>query len=58
MPDHGHGSPVEEQVEALGGGEYRITPLNLFMAGVWEVTLEMTGADDVTDEVVFTVCVD
>jgi hypothetical protein len=58
MPDHGHGTPVEEQVTDLGGGEYEITSLNLFMPGLWVVTLDVTNADDETDEVVISVCIE
>jgi YtkA-like len=58
MPDHGHGTPVEEQVTELGAGEYEVSVLNLFMAGLWRVTLDVTGADDETDSVEFFVCVD
>lgn len=57
MPDHGHGSPVETHITDLGGGEYELAPLNLFMAGLWTVTFEVTS-DGETDEVVFSVCVD
>ena len=58
MPDHGHGSPVEEEVTDLGAGEYEATPLNLFMAGFWTVTFDVTDAEGTTDSVVFNVCVD
>lgn len=58
MPDHGHGSAVEETVTDLGGGEYELDPLNLFMAGFWAVTLEITDADGTTDEVMIGVCVE
>ncbi|MEX1367713.1 MAG: FixH family protein [Nannocystaceae bacterium] len=58
MPDHGHGSAVEESVTELGAGEYEIEPLNLFMAGLWEVTLVLTDADGEADEVMFAVCVE
>lgn len=58
MPDHGHGSAVEEDVTDLGGGQYTLDPLNLFMAGYWEVTLEVTDADGNEDEVMIGVCVE
>jgi hypothetical protein len=58
MPDHGHGTPVEEQVTELGGGEYEIQSLNLFMPGLWVITLDVTNADDETDEVVISVCIE
>ena len=58
MPDHGHGSAVEETVTDLGAGEYTLDPLNLFMAGLWQVTLELTDEDGETDEVMISVCVE
>jgi hypothetical protein len=58
MPDHGHGSSVEEQVTEMGGGRYMLDPLNLFMAGFWQVTIEITDADGTTDEVMIGVCVE
>lgn len=41
MPDHGHGTPVTPVIsfdEATG--EYTVTPLYLFMAGVWRIQFE------------------
>jgi hypothetical protein len=58
MPDHGHGTPVEEVVLDQGGGLYQVDPLNLFMAGYWEVTFEITDAEGNPDEVMFGVCVE
>lgn len=55
MPDHGHGSPVQVEVEALENGEYRIEPINLFMAGYWEITITSEAP---ADAVVFKVCVE
>ncbi|MEM7159071.1 MAG: FixH family protein [Myxococcota bacterium] len=58
MPDHGHGTAVEEEVVELSAGEFELSPLNLFMAGYWEVTLELTDAEGGTDEVMVAVCVE
>jgi hypothetical protein len=58
MPDHGHGSPVEEGVTEGGGGEYTMDPLNLFMAGFWAVSIELVDAEGEVDEVMFGVCVE
>jgi hypothetical protein len=55
MPDHAHGSPVPVEVEALEDGEYRIEPINLFMAGYWEITITSEAP---ADAVVFKVCVE
>ncbi len=58
MPDHGHGSSVEEEVTEMGGGQYMMNPLNLFMAGYWEVTIDIADADGNEDEVMIGVCVE
>jgi len=58
MPDHGHGSPVQAEAEWMADGEYMLEPLNLFMAGLWEVTLELETDDGEVDEVMFSVCVE
>ncbi|HTO98112.1 MAG TPA: FixH family protein [Myxococcales bacterium] len=38
MPDHGHGSPITNpSITDNGGGNYTVTPVDLFMPGVWHV---------------------
>lgn len=58
MPDHGHGTPVEAIVNATDPGEFTITPVNLFMAGLWEVTLDILTGAGTTEQVVFAFCVE
>lgn len=70
MPDHSHGTSVRAVVcpgvddacktaAPLPSGTYSIAPLYLFMAGLWQTTLDIRSADDtVTDSVVFSFCVD
>ena len=58
MPDHGHGSPVEPQITDLGGGEYRIESLNLFMPGLWQVTFGLETPTGESDEVMFSLCIE
>lgn len=56
MPDHGHGTDAVAHVMPGGSpGQYAITPLYLFMAGYWTVTLTIT-VGQVTDTVVFSLC--
>jgi hypothetical protein len=45
MPDHGHGSSVRPVVTEQGGGAYGISPLYLFMPGVWRVTIALPSTD-------------
>ncbi len=60
MPDHGHGTPIDATVENVADapGEYMADPVNMHMAGLWEVTVEMTLPDDTTDSVMFSFCID
>jgi hypothetical protein len=56
MPDHGHGTDaVAHVMPGSAAGQYAITPLYLFMAGYWTVTLTITNGA-VTDTVVYSVC--
>src|SRR5438045_4201713 len=50
MPDHGHGPAVSPAVASNGDGNYTVTNLYFFMAGVWQVTLT---AKESTDSAVF-----
>lgn len=58
MPDHGHGTPVEIGITDMGDGEYMLDPLNLFMAGLWEIHVTATLEDGTEEEVVFHACVE
>lgn len=58
MPDHGHGTPIMAVVTATGAaGEYRVAPINLFMAGYWEIALDVTWGEQ-QDSVTFGFCVE
>ncbi|MCA9524974.1 MAG: FixH family protein [Myxococcales bacterium] len=52
MPAHGHGTNTPAVVRELGEGSYEITPLDLFMPGLWEVPLHLV-CGDAEDEVLF-----
>ncbi|MFO7561541.1 MAG: FixH family protein [Enhygromyxa sp.] len=59
MPDHDHGTPVEAIVTATANpGEFEISPVNLFMAGLWEVTLDISTEAGTPEQVVFAFCVE
>jgi len=59
MPDHMHGSSIPAHVSATEiAGEYLIEPVDLFMPGLWQVTLYLTLPDGTEDEVEFDFCVD
>jgi len=57
MPDHGHGSPIKVAVTDQGGGQYQLAPLYLFMAGIWQITINIT-ANNMTDQSVFYFCIE
>jgi hypothetical protein len=59
MPDHAHGSSIKPQATAKGtDGTYEITPVNLFMPGVWQITFTVTTPGGMNDSAVVTFCVD
>jgi hypothetical protein len=55
MPDHGHGSPTTPTISDKGGGDYQVTPLYLFMPGVWHIWFFSNAAP--TDTADFYFCV-
>lgn len=57
MPDHGHGTSVAADATANPDGTYKITPLYLFMPGIWRVTLT-AHAGAVTDTAEFLFCIE
>jgi hypothetical protein len=59
MPDHGHSSPVAAQITAQPtAGQYQVDPLYFFMAGLWQVTLDVTTSGGVNDAAMFSFCVE
>lgn len=58
MPDHGHGTSLGAEVTEEEPGRYTLDPVNLFMPGLWEITIGIGDGDTTTDEVVFRFCID
>lgn len=59
MPDHMHGTSIPVDVTPMDEpGVLQLDPVNLFMPGLWEVTIDFTLADGTEDAVVFRFCVD
>lgn len=56
MPKHGHCATVKPVITPMGGGNYQLTPLDLFMPGLWQVTINVAGTQ--TDQAVFSFCVE
>lgn len=57
MPDHKHGTSIKAVVQEQSGGEYTVSPLNLFMPGLWQVTVAAQPAGAPMDQAVFSVCI-
>ena len=59
MPAHGHGTTPLPEVTPVDGvdGQYEVKPINLFMAGLWEITFRYT-CGDLEDAVALTVVVE
>jgi hypothetical protein len=57
MPDHQHGTPIAVHItpEATPG-QYKLTPVNLWMPGLWETTIQAT-AGTTSDTVVYRFCI-
>ncbi|MBK7863910.1 MAG: hypothetical protein IPJ65_35940 [Archangiaceae bacterium] len=58
MPEHGHGTSVAPGVERQGDGSWKVSPLYLFMPGIWEVTLAPSADAGAADSPVFSFCID
>jgi hypothetical protein len=57
MPDHGHGTPIKVNVtETSTAGQYKLTPINMWMPGYWETTVKATQAAS-SDTAVFKFCI-
>jgi hypothetical protein len=57
MPDHRHPAGKTVVVEPNGtAGQYELSPINLWMPGLWETTIE-ASANGSDDSVVIRVCV-
>jgi hypothetical protein len=62
MPDHRHGTPIPAVVEPDPAvpGRYHAEPVNLWMPGLWEITLRATpdgGGAAERDQVIFRFCI-
>ena len=58
MPDHGHGTPIKVRVTPSAGGNYKLERVNLFMAGLWQVTITIKTGDNKVDQVMFPFCIE
>ena len=57
MPAHQHGTPIPVVVTPMAtAGQYMLSPVNLWMPGVWETTIQATSGST-TDSAVFKFCI-
>lgn len=59
MPDHRHGSAIDAIVtpDPVVPGRYQLAPVNLWMPGIWEVTITATPVGGTKDLAVFSFCI-
>lgn len=56
MPDHQHGTQIRAKIDELTGGQYKLSPINLWMPGYWEVTIDVQTAA-AHDSVIYKFCI-
>ena len=57
MPAHQHGTPITVKTTPAGApGQYTLSPVNLWMPGVWETTIRATSAT-ATDSALYAFCI-
>lgn len=58
MPSHQHGSPIQVQATPMADpGTYKLEPVNLWMPGVWETTIQASSGTS-SDSVVYKFCIE
>jgi hypothetical protein len=58
MPKHQHGTPIDVVIEAMpAAGQYKLSPVNLWMPGLWETEIEVTASSSGTDSAVYRFCI-
>ena len=57
MPLHGHGASNFPEVTPGDPGTFTIAKLNFFMAGYWELKLDLQPTTGAADRVTFAICV-
>ncbi len=57
MPDHDHGTPIEAVATEETGGDYTVAPINMWLPGLWEVTVDASDGAS-SDSAVFAFCIE
>jgi hypothetical protein len=45
MPAMGHGTSVKPAIDAVGGGQYVVSRVNMYMGGAWDLRIAISGAE-------------
>lgn len=56
MPDHQHGTLPVKIEEQAAAGQYKLTPVNMWMPGYWEITIDAT-AGAMHDSALYKFCI-
>jgi hypothetical protein len=57
MPQHGHGASTVPAITAQGGGAFSVAAIDFFMAGYWELYLDLTPPGGAVDPLTFKICI-
>jgi len=58
MPQHGHGGATIPTITAQDGGVFTVSDIDFFMAGWWQLYLDLQPAGSTTrDRVTFDICI-
>jgi hypothetical protein len=57
MPLHGHGASTVPAITAQGGGVFGVANIDFFMAGYWELYLDLTPPGGAADPLTFKICI-
>jgi len=57
MPVHGHGAATVPTITAQGGGAFSVAAIDFFMAGYWELYLNLTPPGGAVDPLTFKICI-
>lgn len=59
MPDHQHSTPKDVVVTAMGAGQYKLSPVNMWMPGLWQTTIQVAPAagGGAGDSAVYSFCI-
>jgi hypothetical protein len=57
MPVHLHGASTIPSITAQGGGAFSVAAIDFFMAGYWELYLQLTPPGGAADPLTFKICI-